>query len=191
MSLRRMPPARVPRRCRQAPAGGSGSARPTSGLLLAVVRSPAQHNPRRGDRGSEACSRYGGDSGGCSPGGAERGCRRRRGGPDSQRHLGSMRAGTGQGLTLAAVAAAGSRLVAVGSKGLIATATSSAPARWVTRSSRVRHDLRGVAWTGTRWVVVGDVGTILSSADARSRLVGGARVAGRPEGGSEPHRREP
>ena len=74
----------------------------------------------------------------------------------------------GQGLTLANVAAAQTGLVAVGSNGLIATTTASALARWLPRSSGVRHDLRGVAWTGTRWVVVGDLGTILSSADARS-----------------------
>jgi hypothetical protein len=73
----------------------------------------------------------------------------------------------GHGLTLANVAAAGSRLVAVGSNGLIATATSSAPARWTQQSSPVRHDLRGVVWTGSRWVVVGDLGTILSGTDAR------------------------
>ena len=69
----------------------------------------------------------------------------------------------GQGLTLANIAADGSRLVAVGSNGLIAT--SSKPSAWTVRPTPVQHDLRGAVWTGSRWVVVGDLGTILSSPD--------------------------
>jgi photosystem II stability/assembly factor-like uncharacterized protein len=72
-------------------------------------------------------------------------------------------AAPGDGLTLANVAAHGSRVVGVGSDGLIATSTGGG--RWTVRASRVGHALRGVVWTGTRWVVVGDAGTILSSAD--------------------------
>ena len=71
----------------------------------------------------------------------------------------------GQGLTLANVAAAGPLLVAVGD-GLIAT--SSAPRRWTVHRTPVSHDLRGVIWTGSRWVVVGDLGTVLSSSDGRA-----------------------
>ncbi len=69
----------------------------------------------------------------------------------------------GGGLTLANVSADGSRLVAVGSNGLIATASDAST--WTVRASGVQHDLRGVVWIGNRWVVVGDIGTILSSAD--------------------------
>lgn len=71
----------------------------------------------------------------------------------------------GGGLTLANVGADGSRVVAVGSDGLIAT--SSTPSRWVVRRTPIRHALRGAVWTGRRWIVVGDAGTILSSADGR------------------------
>jgi len=78
----------------------------------------------------------------------------------------------GAGLTLANVGADGSRLVAVGSNGLIAT--SSGGARWTVRPSPSRHDLRGVVWTGRRWVVVGDFGTIVSSTGGRSWTSAGA-----------------
>ena len=42
------------------------------------------------------------------------------------------------------------------------------------RRTPTQHALRGVAWTGTRWVVVGDVGSILSSRDARRWAIAGA-----------------
>jgi hypothetical protein len=70
----------------------------------------------------------------------------------------------GRGLTLANVAATGSRLVAVGSDGLIATSDG---AGWQVRPTPTQHALRGVAWTGSGWVVVGDVGTVLASRDGR------------------------
>ncbi len=83
----------------------------------------------------------------------------------------------GDGLTLANISADGSRLVAVGSDGLIAT--SSGASRWTVRPSPSRHALRGVVWSGKRWVVVGDVGTILSSVDGRRwQAAGGAPAVG-------------
>ncbi len=72
----------------------------------------------------------------------------------------------GQGLTLAGIAANRSRLIVVGSDGLVAT--SSDPARWSVRRTPVQHALRGATWNGTRWIVVGDLGTILSSAGGGS-----------------------
>jgi hypothetical protein len=70
----------------------------------------------------------------------------------------------GRGLTLANVAASGNRLVAVGSDGLIATSDG---AGWQVRPTPTQHALRGVASTGAGWVVVGDVGTVLTSRDGR------------------------
>ena len=79
-------------------------------------------------------------------------------------------AAPGRGLTLANVAAAGGRLVAVGSDGLIATSDGG---RWQVRPTPTQHALRGVAWTGARWVVVGDVGSILASGDGRRWAIAG------------------
>jgi photosystem II stability/assembly factor-like uncharacterized protein len=73
----------------------------------------------------------------------------------------------GGGLTLTNVAARGSRVVAPGSNGLVAT--SRGPRRWsVVRPAPIGHNLRGVVWTGSRWVAVGDGGTIVSSEDLRT-----------------------
>lgn len=73
----------------------------------------------------------------------------------------SCAAAPGRGLTLANVASHGRQLVAVGSDGLIATATNPA-GPWKVEKTPVHHALRGVVWTGKQWVVVGDVGTILT-----------------------------
>lgn len=67
----------------------------------------------------------------------------------------------GRGLTLTNVAADGGELVAVGSNGLLASASAARPGRWTVEPSPTRHDVRGVAWNGERWVAVGDLGTIL------------------------------
>jgi hypothetical protein len=65
----------------------------------------------------------------------------------------------GGGLTLANVAAAGGVVRAVGSNGLIASTRDLS--RWRVERSPVVHNLRGIAWTGRRWVAVGDVGSII------------------------------
>jgi hypothetical protein len=66
----------------------------------------------------------------------------------------------GRGLTLANVAADGARVGAVGSNGLMARARRLD--RWRIVPTPVEHDLRGIVWTGERWVLAGDLGTILS-----------------------------
>lgn len=71
----------------------------------------------------------------------------------------SCRAAPGGGLTLANVAAANGVVRAVGSNGLIVSASSLT--RWHVERTPIVHNLRGIAWTGTRWVAVGDVGSIL------------------------------
>lgn len=82
----------------------------------------------------------------------------------------------GGGLTLTNVAAHNGRLVAVGSNGLVATSTGGW--RWQVRPTGVQHDLRGVVWTGSSWVAIGDGGTIVRSLDrAGDRW---ARVSGVP-----------
>jgi hypothetical protein len=65
----------------------------------------------------------------------------------------------GGGLTLTNVASDGERLRVVGSDGLIARSRN--PGRWVIEPTGVEHALRGVAFTGERWVAIGDAGTIL------------------------------
>jgi photosystem II stability/assembly factor-like uncharacterized protein len=57
------------------------------------------------------------------------------------------------------VAADGDRVRAVGSNGLVAAARRLD--RWRLVPTPVEHDLRGVVWTGERWAVAGDVGTVL------------------------------
>lgn len=71
-------------------------------------------------------------------------------------------AAPGGGLTLANVASANGLVRAVGSNGLIASARAQDLSDWHLENSGVKHDLRGVVWTGSRWIVVGDLGTILS-----------------------------
>jgi photosystem II stability/assembly factor-like uncharacterized protein len=66
----------------------------------------------------------------------------------------------GGGLTLANVAADGPRVGAVGSNGLMARAKQLG--RWRVIGTPVEHNLRGIVWTGERWVLAGDIGTILS-----------------------------
>lgn len=66
----------------------------------------------------------------------------------------------GGGLTLTNVAAHRGELLAVGSNGLVASARR--PGRWKVQATPTGHDLRGVVWSGRRWVAVGDLGTILS-----------------------------
>jgi photosystem II stability/assembly factor-like uncharacterized protein len=82
------------------------------------------------------------------------------------------------------VAADGERVRAVGSNGLVAAARDLE--RWRIVPTPVEHDLRGVAWTGERWVVAGDVGTVLGhvaggwSVAAGIPAVGLRGVAARP-----------
>jgi hypothetical protein len=80
-------------------------------------------------------------------------------------------AAPGHGLTLANVASHGQHLIAVGSDGLIAASTE--PTRWRVEPTPVRHALRGVAWSGRRWIVVGDVGTILARAAGKWQAASG------------------
>lgn len=83
----------------------------------------------------------------------------------------------GGGLTFTNVAADGTRLLAVGSDGLVAG--GSDPGNLAESPTPVSHALRGVTWTGSRWVVVGDDGTVLSSADGRSwQQAGGIPASG-------------
>jgi photosystem II stability/assembly factor-like uncharacterized protein len=69
-------------------------------------------------------------------------------------------AAPGGGLTLANVAAAGPRVRAVGSNGLVAA--SGSPGNWRVLETPVEHDLRGVVPYGARWIAIGDIGTILT-----------------------------
>lgn len=71
----------------------------------------------------------------------------------------------GGGLTLANVAAANGLVRVVGSNGLIASARKLT--RWRVEPTPIVHNLRGIAWTGTRWVAVGDVGSILYQSGGR------------------------
>jgi hypothetical protein len=65
----------------------------------------------------------------------------------------------GGGLTLANVASANGTVRVVGANGLIARARNLA--HWQLEPSGVVHNLRGITFTGDRWVAVGDVGTIV------------------------------
>jgi hypothetical protein len=69
------------------------------------------------------------------------------------------RAAPGEGLTLANVASAGGTVRVVGSNGLIAR--SGNLTRWQVEATPIVHNLRGITWTGRRWVAVGDVGSVL------------------------------
>ncbi len=82
----------------------------------------------------------------------------------------------GGGLTLANVAAARGVVRAVGSNGLIASSTSLA--RWRVERAPLVHNLRGVASTGSRWVAVGDVGTIVYLQGGRWVAVSGLPNSG-------------
>lgn len=77
----------------------------------------------------------------------------------------------GGGLTLTNVAAHGAELYAVGSNGLVAAART--PSRWTIEPTPTKHDLRGVAWTGERWVAIGDVGSILTRSGGSWRAAPG------------------
>lgn len=81
-------------------------------------------------------------------------------------------AAPGGGLTLVNVASDGDRVRAVGSNGLVAAAGRSLD-RWRVIPTPVEHDLRGVVWTGSRWVAAGDVGTVLTRADGGWLVAGG------------------
>jgi hypothetical protein len=63
-------------------------------------------------------------------------------------------------LTLANVTADGTRVGVVGSNGLMARARELD--RWRVIPTPVEHNLRAIVWTGERWVLAGDIGTILS-----------------------------
>ncbi len=65
----------------------------------------------------------------------------------------------GGGLTLANVAASNGVVRVVGSDGLAASAR--ALTSWHVERTPIVHNLRGIVWTGRRWVAVGDVGSIL------------------------------
>jgi photosystem II stability/assembly factor-like uncharacterized protein len=71
----------------------------------------------------------------------------------------------GGGLTLANVASANGTVRVVGANGLIARARDLT--RWRLEPSGVVHNLRGITFTGNRWVAVGDVGTIVYRRDRR------------------------
>jgi hypothetical protein len=73
----------------------------------------------------------------------------------------SCAAAPGGGLTLTNVASAQGMVRAVGANGLIARARADDLSRWRLEPSGVLHNLRGIAWTGARWVAVGDVGSIV------------------------------
>jgi len=62
---------------------------------------------------------------------------------------------------LTAAAWSGHHFAVVGAQGAIATSADGTT--WTPRSSPFGYDLWGEAWTGTRWVAVGDVGTVLVS----------------------------
>ncbi|HTA05072.1 MAG TPA: hypothetical protein VK774_01810 [Solirubrobacteraceae bacterium] len=83
----------------------------------------------------------------------------------------------GGGLTLANVAAASGIVRAVGSNGLIASSTANV-ARWRVEPTPLVHNLRGIAWSGTRWVAVGDVGSILYLNEGRWTAVPGLPNSG-------------
>jgi hypothetical protein len=68
-------------------------------------------------------------------------------------------AAPGGGLTLTNVASANGTVRVVGANGLIARARDLA--HWRLERSGVVHNLRGITFTGDRWVAVGDVGTIV------------------------------
>jgi hypothetical protein len=77
----------------------------------------------------------------------------------------------GGGLTLTNVASDGERVRAVGSDGLVARSRNFR--RWVVEPTGVEHALRGVVFTGERWVAIGDAGTILyRSGDAWPAIPG-------------------
>jgi photosystem II stability/assembly factor-like uncharacterized protein len=72
-----------------------------------------------------------------------------------------------RGLTtvpLYSVTKSDSLLLAVGDSGKILTSPDSG-VTWTSRNSGVTALLRGVAWTGKKYVAVGNAGTILSSSD--------------------------
>ncbi len=82
----------------------------------------------------------------------------------------------GGGLTLANVAAAHGTALAVGSNGLIAASRDLS--HWTVEPTPLVHNLRGVVWTGERWVAVGDLGSILYRAGGRWVAVPGIPSSG-------------
>ena len=98
------------------------------------------------------------------------------------------RTAPGRGLTLANVAASGGTVRVVGSKVLIASSRGSRTGG--SEPTPVVHNPRGIASTGTRWIAVGDLGSILVPA-RRTVEGGGVAVehrAARDRGAREPHR---
>src|ERR1700744_1926192 len=73
----------------------------------------------------------------------------------------ACRTAPGGGLTLTNVASANGAVRAVGANGLVAGAAGARLGRWGLQASGVPHNLRGIAWTGDRWVAVGDAGSIV------------------------------
>ncbi|MBF0282730.1 MAG: hypothetical protein HQM07_09220, partial [Zetaproteobacteria bacterium] len=69
-----------------------------------------------------------------------------------------------QGLALNAVAHGNLTTVAVGDRGTIVT--SSDGIHWIPQNSGTQENLRGAAWNGRKFVVVGDNSAIFSSSDA-------------------------
>jgi hypothetical protein len=81
-------------------------------------------------------------------------------GPGADTALAGRCAGApGGGLTLANIASDNERFRAVGSNGLIAFSADGS--RWRVEPTPAEHDLRGIVWTGERWIAIGDIGTIL------------------------------
>jgi hypothetical protein len=85
-------------------------------------------------------------------------------------------AAPGGGLTLTNVAAAGGVMEVVGANGL--AAASRDLVRWSVQSTGVTHNLRGIAWSGGRWVAVGDGGTIVYRMQGRWDSVTGLPNSG-------------
>jgi photosystem II stability/assembly factor-like uncharacterized protein len=67
--------------------------------------------------------------------------------------------------TLYSLSFANGLYVAVGGDGSRTISTSTDARTWTLRSSRTGGTLTGAAWSGSRWVVVGDSGRVLSSTD--------------------------
>jgi hypothetical protein len=87
-------------------------------------------------------------------------------------------AAPGGGLTLANVASAQGTVRVVGANGLIARATAGDLNRWHRERTSIVHNLRGIVWTGARWIAVGDVGSILYRDHGRWRSVPGVPSTG-------------
>ncbi len=69
---------------------------------------------------------------------------------------------------LKGIARAGNLVIAVGFEGYLASAAPTNLSVWTARNSGITTELEAVAWTGSRFVAVGNLGAILTSADGIS-----------------------